>query len=236
MRHRRGLGLAAVLLAVLATTAAAPPRAADLEVHVQALTAPEMEGRGSGTPGGERAARYIASVLARAGLRPGGDGGTGAGVPVLFVHSGMHADYHQPSDTPDKLDLEGMARIAVMGARVAARIAEGPRPVFARVAPPPPAPRDPASDRRDGAFLGIAADIRAGSDGVRLDSVLPGSPAERAGLRAGDVLVRLADMSLDGFGALRGELGRRRPRETVRLVYLRDGTDHAISVTLGARP
>ena len=41
-----------------------------------ALTAPEMEGRGSGTPGGDRAARYIAEVLARASLRPGGDGGT----------------------------------------------------------------------------------------------------------------------------------------------------------------
>ena len=51
-------------------------RASDLLADVGALTAPEMEGRGSATAGGERAARYIADAFARTGLRPGGDGGT----------------------------------------------------------------------------------------------------------------------------------------------------------------
>ena len=78
-RLRRASGLTAALLALLLTTAAAPPAppaAADLQAHVLALTAPEMEGRGSGTPGGDRAARYIAAELARLGLQPGGDAGT----------------------------------------------------------------------------------------------------------------------------------------------------------------
>ncbi len=158
-------------------------------------------------------------------------------MPVLFFHSGQHADYHQPSDTADRIDVAGMARIADLGARVAARIAEGPRPVFAqgpasarrsaRAAPP---------DRAGGAFLGIAADTRAGWDGVRLGSVVPGSAAEKAGLRAGDVLVRLADTGLHGFADLRAKLDRRRPGETLWLVYLREGLDHATSVTLDARP
>ncbi|MGH7367112.1 MAG: PDZ domain-containing protein, partial [Candidatus Rokuibacteriota bacterium] len=63
-----------------------------------------------------------------------------------------------------------------------------------------------------------------------------GSAAERAGLRAGDVLVSLADTGLHGFADLREQIGRRRPGDTVRLVYLRDGLDHTTSVTLGARP
>jgi S1-C subfamily serine protease len=71
---------------------------------------------------------------------------------------------------------------------------------------------------------------------VRLGSVVPGSAAEKAGLRAGDVLVRLAEAGLHGFADLREQLGRRRPGETVRLVYLREGLDHATSVTLDARP
>ncbi len=79
-RRRSSSTVAALLLALLLTTTAAAPLprlgSADLLAHVAALTAPEMEGRGSGTPGGDRAARYIAEVLARAGLRPGGDGGT----------------------------------------------------------------------------------------------------------------------------------------------------------------
>jgi S1-C subfamily serine protease len=64
----------------------------------------------------------------------------------------------------------------------------------------------------------------------------PGSAAERAGLRAGDVLVRLADTGLPSFAELRAQLGRRRPGETVQLVYLRDGLDRTTPVTLGARP
>src|SRR5215813_4922053 len=79
-RRRSRSAPAALLLALLlTTTAAAPPSqlgAADLLTHVTVLTEPEMEGRGSATPGGDRAARYIADVLAREGLRPGGDGGT----------------------------------------------------------------------------------------------------------------------------------------------------------------
>ncbi|MGH7364451.1 MAG: hypothetical protein ACREKA_11950, partial [Candidatus Methylomirabilales bacterium] len=49
---------------------------ADLFLHVEALAAPAMEGRASGTPGGERAAAYIAAEFARAGLTPGGEGGS----------------------------------------------------------------------------------------------------------------------------------------------------------------
>jgi len=160
-----------------------------------------------------------------------------AGVPVLFLHSGQHADYHRPSDTADKLDIAGMTRIADLGARVATRIAEGPRPVFAQgPAPAPRAGRAEPAGRAGGAFLGIAADVRAGWDGVRLGSIVPGSAAERAGLRAGDVLVRLADTALHGFADLREQLGRRRPGDTLHLVYLRKGLDHATSVTLGAPP
>jgi len=176
-------------------------------------------------------------------LRAGGGGASdharfhAAGLPVLFFHSGLHADYHQPSDTAEKIDTAGMARIAELGARVAARIAEGPRPVFVQgPASAPRAARAGPAGPASGAFLGIAADVRAGWDGVRLGSVVPGSAAERAGLRAGDVLVRLADTALHGFADLREQLGRRRPGDTLQLVYLREGLDHATSVTLGASP
>jgi len=181
-----------------------------------------------------------------ADLRPSGTGPSdhsrfnGAGVPVLFFHSGTHADYHRPSDTVDKVDAAGMARIAELGRLVITRLAEGPRPVFAQVtgerrrdrAPPP------ATGARDagGAFLGIAADGRSGWDGVRLGAIVPGSAAERAGLRAGDVLVRLDETGLAGFADLRAVLDRRRPGDALALVYLRDGVDHATTVTLGTRP
>ena len=167
----------------------------------------------------------------------------GAGVPVLFFHSGSHADYHRPSDTADKIDAAGMARIADLGRLVIARIGGGARPVFASV--PDSGPRGRASEpaggssglgATGGAFLGIGADLRAGWDGVRLGSIVPGSGAERAGLQAGDVLVRLDDTGLQAFADLRALLDRHRPGDTLQLVYLRDGLDRATSVTLGTRP
>ncbi len=158
-----------------------------------------------------------------------------AGVPVLFFHSGSHADYHRPSDTADKIDAAGLTKVAHLGARIVTRMADGPRPMFAQ-GPAPTGRGGSAAREAGGAFLGIAADLRLGWDGVRLGSIVPGSAAERAGLRPGDVLVRLADTGLHGFADLREQLGRRRPGDTIDLVYLRDGEDHATSVTLGVRP
>src|SRR5260370_5334632 len=167
----------------------------------------------------------------------------GAGVPVLFFHSGPHADSHRRADTADKIDAAGMARIADLSRLVIARIGGGARPVFASV--PGSGPRGRASEpaagssgrgATGGAFLGIGADLRAGWDGVRLGSIVPGSGAERAGLQAGDVLVRLDDTGLQAFADLRALLDRHRPGDTLQLVYLRDGLDRATSVTLGTRP
>ncbi|MBI3636287.1 MAG: M20/M25/M40 family metallo-hydrolase [Candidatus Rokubacteria bacterium] len=79
MIRRASLASLALLLQVAAVATAAsptPPSAATLLDTVVALTAPAMAGRGTGTPGGELAARYLADALAAAGLSPGGDGGT----------------------------------------------------------------------------------------------------------------------------------------------------------------
>src|SRR5207302_765037 len=59
-----------------------------------------------------------------------------AGVPVLFFYTGGHSDYHQPSDTADKIDAAGLARVAAVGARVVERLASDARLVYAQVAQP----------------------------------------------------------------------------------------------------
>ena len=151
-----------------------------------------------------------------------------AGTPVLFFHTGLHDDYHRPGDTVDKLNADGMARIAAVGARVVEELNAGARPVFARVAPPSRA----RSGRGSGPWLGVGGDGRAPGDGVRLGHVAPGSAAERAGLRDGDVLVRVGDAPVNTFEELRSAIQARQPGDVVRLVYLRDGRDHVTSATL----
>jgi hypothetical protein len=152
-----------------------------------------------------------------------------AGTPVLFFHTGVHPDYHRPSDTAEKLNAEGMARVAAVGARVVQGLDDGGRPVFARVAPPA---RRERTGTAGGALLGVGGNGRTQGDGVPLSHIMPGSAAERAGLRDGDVLVRVGEQPVNTFEELRNAIRARQPGDVVRLVYLRDGRDHVTSATL----
>jgi hypothetical protein len=157
-----------------------------------------------------------------------------AGVPVLFFHTGGHDDYHAPGDTADKINAAGMAEIARVAARVVERLGGEAQPVYAKLSPP--AAGSGMSGAPGGAFLGVSVDGRSEPDGVKLGSVMPGSAAARAGLRDGDVIVRLDDRVLNRFEDLRQALARKRPGDAVSLVYLRDGEDHQTSTMLDARP
>ncbi len=155
-----------------------------------------------------------------------------AGVPVLFFYTGMHDDYHAPSDTADRLNADGMALVAAIGSRVIERLANDPaRPAYAKV---PRQERPPARSAGNGAFFGIATDPHGG-DGLRLVTVVAGSAAERAGMRAGDVIIRFAGASIESFAELRAALRDKHPGDTVRVVYVRNGALHDTSATLGER-
>ncbi len=154
-----------------------------------------------------------------------------AGAPVLFFHTGIHPDYHRPTDTAGRIDAAGMARIAAVAADVTSRLAAGERPAWVAHAP-----RRPGRERGAApVVLGVAADGREESDGVRLAQVLPGSAADRAGLREGDVLVRVGGAVMNGFDDLRSTLRGRRPGDSLPILYLRNGEDHETTATLDAR-
>jgi Iap family predicted aminopeptidase len=154
-----------------------------------------------------------------------------AGVPVVFFTTGMHADYHRPTDVADRIDPNGLARVARLAVRTVETLAEGPRHAYREILPDDAS--GPADSRRP--FLGIVADLRGG-DGVRLADVLPGHAAERGGLAAGDVIVRVGGHSVEGFDTLRRLIATHRPGDAIEIVSLRNGEDRTAHVTLGARP
>jgi aminopeptidase YwaD len=156
-----------------------------------------------------------------------------AGVPVLFFFTGDHGDYHTPRDTADKINAAGMADVARVAARTVERLAGGTRPSYVKVSAPPS--KRHSAGARGGAFLGVTADAVSESDGLRLSSVLPDTGAARAGLKNGDVIVRLDDQPVNSFADLRRTLEHRRPGDALSVVYLRDGLDHHASATLGER-
>jgi len=113
---------------------------------------------------------------------------TAAKIPVAFLFTGTHDDYHMPSDTADKINVDGLSSIAVLAARLAQRIADRD----ARLAFVEP-PSDPHRGVRGGfkVSLGTLPDYAYQGKGLRLTGVRPDSPAARAGLAAADVIVKV---------------------------------------------
>jgi serine protease DegQ len=72
--------------------------------------------------------------------------------------------------------------------------------------------------------------------GVLVREVVQGGPAERAGLRPGDVIVRIDDAAVDTVEDLFGELRQRKPESQARITYVRDGREQQATVTLADRP
>ena len=114
-------------------------------------------------------------------------------IPVLFFFSGLHGDYHKPSDTWDKIDANGAIEVVQLVADVAERIDSEPgRPQFVRVEEKenPHAGVVSGSGSGYGPYFGSIPDFAEPPRGVRFADITPGSPAAKAGLKAGDILVK----------------------------------------------
>ena len=148
-------------------------------------------------------------------------------VPVLFFFTGTHDDYHKPSDTADKINSEGVMQVAEFVREIAASVANEPQRIaFNRV--------KVESKPTGGGFrvyLGTVPNYSDQSDGMKLDGVRPGSPAERAGLRAGDLVMKLGKTPIKNVYDYTYALGELRPAEEVEVVIRRDGREMTLKIT-----
>ncbi|MBM2802771.1 MAG: peptidase [Deltaproteobacteria bacterium] len=156
-------------------------------------------------------------------------------IPVLHFFTGSHADYHRPSDTWEKLNIEGMARIGDLVLATALRLANAKEPMnFVSLPARPPSAR--AGDRRAvGTYLGSIPDYGVTSEGVRLAGVISDSPAARAGLKEGDVIVKLADAKIQNIEDLTTVLRTKKPGDQVEILILRGDSSITLTATLQAR-
>ncbi len=154
-------------------------------------------------------------------------------IPVLHFFTDLHPDYHKPTDDWDKLNYEGMARIVDMVYDVVVRVANAPkRPAYVHVAPQRPR-RGQQSER---AYLGSVPSFgNTDVDGVLLDAVTEGGPAQKAGLKAGDVIVKIGDIEIHGLEDLDQALREYKPGQKVKVVVKRDNKELTFEVTLGRR-
>ena len=156
-----------------------------------------------------------------------------AGVPVLSFFTGAHADYNTPDDTAEKLNYEGLTRVARLAGLMStalAKTAEAPTYVAQEK------PGTGASRANLRAYFGtIPAYADASVAGVMLDGVAKGGPAETAGLRAGDVITAVAGRSIENIYDFTYALNALKVGEPVLVEVSREGQAAALTVTPVAR-
>jgi C-terminal processing protease CtpA/Prc len=152
-------------------------------------------------------------------------------IPVLFFFSGLHADYHKPSDTSEKIDGQGARKVLSLAYLVASRIAnDGGRPQYAEVRE-----QRPSGGGGYGPYFGSIPDFRDDLKGVLFAEVRPDSPAAKAGLRAGDLMVEFDGKTIQTLYDFTYALGAKKPGDVVIVVVKRNGDDVKATVTLEAR-
>ncbi len=155
-------------------------------------------------------------------------------IPVLFFFSGLHSDYHKPSDTWEKIDPESAARLLDLVGATAEQLADADdRPTFIVVAEDRPTGGTGGSGY--GPYFGSIPDFGQVETGVRFSDVKPGSPAAKAGLRAGDILVQFGDKPIKNLYDFTDALRRSKVGDVVEVKVLRDGQPVTASVKLEQR-
>jgi hypothetical protein len=156
--------------------------------------------------------------------------------PVLHFFTDLHEDYHRASDDWDKVNIGGIAQVAQFVADLTLALANRPG-ALTFVDAPPPRPQATAGGSGYGAYLGTIPDMSGGgvSDGVRITGVRAGSPAETAGLQAGDVITAIGAKRIANLYDMTDALRSHQPGDTVVIVSKRDGAERRATAVLGKR-
>jgi peptidase M28-like protein/PDZ domain-containing protein/PA domain-containing protein len=154
-------------------------------------------------------------------------------IPVLFIFSGLHADYHKPSDTYDKINAEGAVKVLTLVYMMMDKIAsEVSRLQYTEVQEPRPAG---GGGGGYGPYFGSIPDFRDDLKGVLFSDVRPDSPAAKAGLKAGDLMVGFDGKSIQNLYDFTYALRSKKAGDVVVVVVKRDGQEIKANVTLEAR-
>ena len=155
--------------------------------------------------------------------------------PVLHFFTDLHDDYHRSTDDWNKINASGLAQVAQFVADLAWTLANRPSPLTFVDAPRPVATAGGGSGY--GAYLGTIPDMTGsgGATGVRITGVRTGSPAEQAGLKAGDVITAIGAKAVANLFDMTDALRSHQPGDTVVVVVRRDGAEQRVSAVLGKR-
>ena len=162
---------------------------------------------------------------------------------VVKAFTGAHEDYHRPSDTPDKIDAAGLVKVATFlkealtfmlerEAPLTVRIENAETPSHSAAALAHGQTSSPGGRR---VSFGTVPDFAFEGDGVKIEALVPDSPAARAGLKAGDILIGLDDTEIADLRGFSNFLKELSPGQEVEAKVLRDGGEISVNVVVEKR-
>ena len=158
-------------------------------------------------------------------------------IPVLFFFSGLHSDYHKPSDTWEKINAEPAVQLLAMVGDIAASLASAQElPSFSKMEAPAHGGGDGGGGGGGyGPYFGSVPDFGEVEKGVKFADVRADSPADKAGLKPGDILVQFGDKPITNLYDFTYALRDSKVGEEVEVKVLREGQEVTTRVTLEQR-
>jgi hypothetical protein len=152
-------------------------------------------------------------------------------VPVLFFWTGNHEDYHKPSDTADKINYEGEARVVSFAERIVRDVDRSDKRPTYTVA------KSESQGRAGGfrVYLGTIPNYADSNDGLKLDGVRDDSPASKAGLKAGDKIVKMAGREVKNVYDYTYALGEMKAGQEYEVEVMRGSERLTLKITPAAR-
>jgi hypothetical protein len=167
--------------------------------------------------------------------KPGGFGPSdhssfyAAQIPVLFFFTGSHKDYHRPTDDFDLLNVAGMRRVADLVVEMTVALAVAPeRPHYQDVK----GAAETLGGGGDRPYFGSIPDFSQEQPGYALTGVTKGGPAERGGLKAGDIIIQLGDSKIGNLEDFDSALRKYKAGDKVPVIVKRAAEQVKLEVTL----
>lgn len=150
-------------------------------------------------------------------------------IPVLHVFGGLHVDYHRPSDDVEKLNVPGMRQATDFFESLINQAIDSPtRMDYIEV-------KGNAQMERSGSrpYFGSIPDFNLDQKGYAIMGVAPGGPSEKAGIKAGDVIIDVGGQKIGGLDDFDLALRKFQAGDQVDVTVRRDGQEVKLKVTLG---
>lgn len=146
-------------------------------------------------------------------------------IPVLHFFTGQHQDYHKPEDDSDIVNYKGMQSVGKLIYALIESLDSTEKLKFTKT-------KDEQKGRTSfKVTLGIMPDYVYNEEGMKIDAALDDRPAQKAGLKGGDIVIKMGDVEIKGMGDYMKALGKFEKGQTIMVEYLRDGKKKKTKVT-----